>query len=79
MTRLAVTQSVRTRATRPSRNVPIGIPKTNRIDSQGNTRSQAGGGGARQPGTRATQKTVCPNGGRTTRSMVRVTGITVRS
>ncbi len=30
-------------------------------------------------GTRATQKTVCPNGGRTKRSMRRVRGTTVRS
>jgi hypothetical protein len=32
-----------------------------------------------QPGTRATQKTVWPNGGLTTRSIARVVGITVRS
>ncbi|MEU6037729.1 hypothetical protein ABZ801_20195 [Actinomadura sp. NPDC047616] len=31
-----------------------------------------------RPETRATQKTVCPNGGRTTRSTARVTGITVQ-
>ncbi|GII93310.1 hypothetical protein Ssi02_35410 [Sinosporangium siamense] len=35
--------------------------------------------GAGQPGTRATQKTVWPNGGRTKRSMRRVAGTTVRS
>ena len=32
-----------------------------------------------QPGTRATQKTVCPKGGRMKRSMNRVSGTTVRS